>query len=126
MAPSLDQIESECSDGGAPGPPGELMIASFRNWASSVLLWNLALDPSGGPVQQPNYGCRGCTGVVTVDGRSRTVTYGIDYYVLGQFSKFVQSGARRIASDHFVTYNTPTRHHRINYATNGIDDVAFR
>lgn len=124
-APFLDQIESECSDGGAPGPPGELMIASFRNWASSVLLWNLALDPSGGPVQPPNDGCPRCTGVVTVDERRHTVTYGPDYYVLGQFGKFVQAGARRIGSSHFVSYNSPTRYHRINYATEGIDDVAF-
>jgi glucosylceramidase len=123
---ALDQIESECSSGGAPGPPGELMIASFRNWASSVLLWNVALDPSGGPVQPPNYGCPRCTGVITIDERRHTVRYERDYYVLGQFGKFVETGARRIGSDHFVAYNTPTRYRRINYATAGIDDVAFR
>jgi glucosylceramidase len=124
-APGLDQIESECSDGGAPGPPGELMIA-FRNWASTVLLWNLALDPRGGPVQPPNDGCQHCTGVITVDERKHTVSYGPDYYVLGQFSAFVQPGARRIGSEHFVSYNTPDRYHRINYATAGLDDVAFQ
>jgi glucosylceramidase len=125
MMPHLDQIESECSGGIAPGPPAELMIASFRNWASAVLLWNVALDPHGGPVQPPNYGCLHCTGIVTVDERTHTVSYGSDYYQLGQFSSFVQPGARRIGSESFVTYNSPDRYHRVNYATPGLDDVAF-
>jgi cell volume regulation protein A len=125
-APRLDQIESECSSPIAPGPPAELMIASIRNWASAVLLWNLALDPRGGPVQPPNHGCGGCTGVVTIDERTHSVRYGRDYYQLGQLSSFVGVGARRIASNSFVSYNTPTRTHRVNYATAGIDDVAFK
>jgi glucosylceramidase len=123
--PGLDQIESECSSPVAPGSPAELMIASFRNWASGALLWNLALDPSGGPVEPPNNGCPRCTGVVTVDGRAHSVSYGSDYYELGQFSAFVQPGARRIASNNFVAYNSHTKHHRVNYATAAIDDVAF-
>ncbi len=125
MLPRLDQIESECASGSAPGPPAELMIASFRNWASAVLLWNVALDLHGGPVQPPNYGCPHCTGIVTVDERTHTVRYGPDYYQLGQFSSFVRPGARRIGSENFVAYNSPDRHHRVNYATAGLDDVAF-
>jgi glucosylceramidase len=123
--PQMDQIESECSSGIAPGPSSELMIASFRNWASGVLLWNVALDPHGGPVQAPNKGCGNCTPVITVDERSHTVKYLADYYELGQFSAFVQPGARRVASNNFVTYNTPRHGYRVNYATPGIDDVAF-
>jgi glucosylceramidase len=125
VAPGLDQIESECSTGGAPGPPAELMIAAFRNWATGVLLWNLALDPRGGPVEPPNLGCPRCVGVVTIDERTHAVVYGSDYYQLGQFSKFVRPGASRIGSDHFVAYNTPTRYHHVDYATAGIDDAAF-
>ena len=123
--PRLAQIESECSSGSSPGPPAELMIASFRNWATAVLLWNIALDPHGGPVQPPNRGCPYCTGVLTVDERSHRVTYGRDYYQLGQFSAFVEPGALRIGSDHFVTYNSHTHFHKVDYSTGGIDDVAF-
>jgi glucosylceramidase len=101
------------------------MIASFRNWASAVLLWNLALDPDGGPVQSPNFGCPYCTGVITVDPRTNTVAYTLDYYELGQFSAFVMPGARRIASENFVRYNTRTPQHKVTYATQGLDDVAF-
>jgi glucosylceramidase len=125
MGPHLDQIESECATGSAPGPPAELMIAAFRNWASAVLLWNVALDPHGGPVQPPNYGCPHCTPIVTVDERMHTVSYRSDYYELGQFSSFVRPGAQRIGSENFVTYNSTTRDHRAGYATAGLDDVAF-
>jgi glucosylceramidase len=126
IAPRLDQIESECSGGIEPGPTSELLIASFRHWATAVLMWNVALDRAGGPVQMPNTGCRHCTGLVTVDERSHTVGYGLDYYQLGELGKFVQPGAYRIGSNNFVTYDTPTLKHEINWARPGIDDVAFR
>jgi glucosylceramidase len=125
LAPQLDQLETECSSGISPGPPAELVIASIRNWSTAVLLWNLALDPSGGPVQTPNYGCRHCTGVVTVDSRTGTVRYRPDYFQLGQASAFVQPGARRIRSEHFVKYNRTVWGAGVPYSTPGIDDVAF-
>jgi glucosylceramidase len=126
LAPELDQLESECATGGAPGPVGEMMIASFRNWASGAILWSVALDPHGGPVQPPNLGCSLCTPVVMVDERTHTVRYRLDYYELGQLSAFVKPGARRVASNNFVIYNSPHYRQRINYSTPGIDDVAFR
>lgn len=125
QAPELDEVESECSGGLVNGPSAEAMIASFRNWASVVLLWNLALDPRGGPVEPPNSGCPHCTGVVTVDERTHTVSYTVDYYQLGQFSRFVSPGAYRIASNTFVTYNSPTLRHQVKWATPGVDNVAF-
>ncbi len=126
IAPRIDQIVTECASAIAPGPPAEMLIASFRNWASAVLLWNLALDPSGGPVEPPNSGCPRCRGVVTVDGSRDTVTYGPDYYALGQLGEFVEPGARRISSNTFVTYNYAWRKAGVGYATAGVDDVAFR
>ena len=103
LAPQLDEIVSECSPGLSAYAPSEAMIGSLRAWASAVGLWNLALDPAGGPVQQPNRGCRGCTGIVTIDEQTHAVTYGLNYYQLGQVSKFVSPGAVRIASNTFVT-----------------------
>jgi glucosylceramidase len=125
IAPELVQIESECATGGAPGPPAELLIASFRNWASQAILWSVALDRSNGPVQPPNQGCPICTPVVTIDEQSHRASYTADYYQLGQFGQFVVPGARRIGSEHFVTYNSPTRQHKAPYSTPGLDDVAF-
>jgi glucosylceramidase len=75
-----------------------LVLGVTRNWASTVVNWNLALDPSGGP---HNAGCDGCTGVVTVDGQ--TVTRDAEYYTLGHLARFVEPGAKRIASTSFGT-----------------------
>jgi glucosylceramidase len=120
--PALDEIMSECSTGITPYSTTEVEISAMRNWASAVAMWNLALDPHGGPVQPPNHGCGGCTGIFTVDPLTHTASPTIDYYELGQVSKFVAPGAVRIASNHFVRYRYPPR----QVVTAGLDDVAFR
>jgi glucosylceramidase len=76
-----------------------LEIGSTRNWSGTVVNWNLALDPTGGPHVG---GCGTCTGIITVapDG---TVTRNAEYYALGQMSRFVLPGAVRIASTSFGT-----------------------
>jgi glucosylceramidase len=125
VAPGALQIVDECATGsGDPWPTSELQIASFRNWAGGVALWNLALDPTGGPVQPPNEGCQGCTGIATVDPVTHTFWLSPDFYELGQVSRFVAPGARRLASTHFVSYGeSPSR---VPTVTAGLDDVVFR
>jgi glucosylceramidase len=123
LAPRLDEIVAECSPGIMPAPTSEVEIGSMRNWASALALWNLALDPAGGPVEPPNLACPHCTGIVTVHEATHTVTYTRDYYQLGQASKFVLPGAVRIGSNHFVRYQHPSK--RASMATPGLDDVAF-
>ena len=76
-----------------------LIIGSPRNWAETVINWNLALDPSGGPHVG---GCGTCTGIVTV-GPGDTVTPDAEYYTLGHLARFVRPGAVRIASTSFGT-----------------------
>ncbi|WP_370368660.1 glycoside hydrolase family 30 beta sandwich domain-containing protein [Catenulispora sp. GP43] len=76
-----------------------LTIGATRGWAETVINWNLALDPSGGPHVG---GCGTCTGVVTV-GPGDTVTDNAEYYTLGHLARFVQPGAVRIASTSFGT-----------------------
>ena len=125
VAPRALQIVDECATGsGDPWATSELQIASFRNWADAVALWNLALDPTGGPVQPPNEGCQGCTGIVTVDPSTQTFTLSRDFYELGQVSRFVSPGARRLPSTHFVTYGESPL--RVPTVTPGLDDVVFR
>jgi glucosylceramidase len=123
LAPSLDQIVSECSPGISRYAVPEVMIGAFRNWATTVALWNLALDPLGGPVQRPNSGCGGCTGIVTISERTHRVSFSRAYYQLGQVGHFVQPGARRVASGHFVYYFHPRP--GVTGASSGLDDVAF-
>ena len=122
--PHLDELESECSSGVLPFSVSELEISSLRSWASGVMLWNFALDQFGGPVQPPNYGCLGCTGIVTINTNTHQVAFGRTYYELGQLSKFVHPGAIRIGSTSFASYAQRTPYGDI--ASPSLDDVAFR
>ncbi len=72
-----------------------LVIDATRNWARTVIKWNIALDTVGGP--KPYGGGPWCRGIVTIhdDGK---VDKNADYYGLGQASKFVLRGAHRIES----------------------------
>ena len=103
---------TECSGSHGPtDPPAQvfsdtlkwhsrnLVLGVTRNWAKTVVNWNLALDPDGGP---HNGGCDTCSGVVAV-GPGNTVTRNAEYYTLGHLARFVQPGARRIASTSFGT-----------------------
>jgi O-glycosyl hydrolase len=125
LAPAMDEIVAECSPGLNPFPIAEVLIGAFRNWASTVMLWNLALDPSGGPVEPPNAGCAHCTGLVTIDEASHRVALLPSYYQLGQLGKFVQPGAWRVRSPSFVSYYGQPGPTPIEHVTAGLDDVAF-
>jgi glucosylceramidase len=72
----------------------ETITLAMRSWSRSFVKWSLALDPAHGP---HTGGCGTCNPLVTV-ASAGTVSYGIDYYTLGHFSKFVLPGARRIYS----------------------------
>ncbi len=89
-----------------------------------MALWNLALDPHGGPVQVPNHGCPGCVGLARIDERSGAVSLTRACYQLGQATAFIARGAQRIATTHVVTYFYPRS--GVNVVTPGLDDVAVR
>lgn len=121
--PTVQELMTECSPGIIPYGAAEAAISGTRNWASAVVLWNLALDPSGGPVQPPNSGCVQCTGLLTISERTQTVNYSLNYYQLGQLSRFVQRGAVRIGSERWVTeFKAASGPYGV---TPGLDDVAF-
>src|SRR6266540_1233721 len=103
---------TECSGSHGPSdPPAQvfsdtlkwharnLVLGVTRNWGRTVVNWNLALDPAGGPHLG---GCDTCSGVVTV-GPGQTVTENAEYYTLGHLARFVRPGAVRIASTSFGT-----------------------
>jgi glucosylceramidase len=121
--PTTDIYFTECSGSRSSVPANtfsdtlkwharNLTIGATRNWAKTVVNWNIALNPDGGPHVG---GCGTCTGVLTVSSDG-TVTRNAEYYTLGHLSRFVQPGAVRIASTSFGTTGW-----------NGqIMDVAFR
>lgn len=115
--PQKDQWVTE-SSGGAwqkgnvlAEEAGEL-IAAMRNWARSYVLWALATDQNHGPFVGSCDTCRGLLTVDLTDAQHPRVKPELDYYVLGQASKFLLPGAVRIASD--------------EPAGASIKDVAFR
>jgi len=115
---------TECSGSHGPtDPPAQvfrdtlvwharnIVIGTTRNWARSVVTWNIALDETGGPHLG---GCGTCTGLLTVSGGGYTTN--AEYYTIGHLARFVRPGATRIASTSFGTTGW-----------NGqIMDVAFR
>jgi glucosylceramidase len=98
---------TECSGGSwSPEYAGNLgwdantlLLGATRSWARSVLLWNLALDPAGGP---HTGGCSSCRGVLTIDPATGAVTRNVEYDVLGQAGKGVRPGAVRVATPESV------------------------
>lgn len=102
--PGKDVFLTECS-GGQWAPDwgstlgwmvDSLVITPTRFGSRGTLLWNLALDETHGPHLG---GCDDCRGVVTIERGTSTVTRNVEYYVLGQASRFVFPGAQRVASD---------------------------
>jgi glucosylceramidase len=103
--PDMDIWLTECS--GGEWQKGRLLeeqvrliISTTRNWAKSVILWNLALNQNHEPFLG---GCRTCRAVVTIDDSvspSRIIPT-VDFTALGHASKFVAPGAFRIDSSTF-------------------------
>ncbi|HUO71518.1 MAG TPA: glycoside hydrolase family 30 beta sandwich domain-containing protein [Solirubrobacteraceae bacterium] len=118
---SMTQIMSECAPSLIRSPVGSLLSNVFNDGANAALLWNIALDPSGGPVVPPNSGCPGCAGLVTIDPGARATTYGSAFYELAQFGRFLLPGAHRIAATRLGHFESGG-----DGASPGIHDVAFR
>ena len=95
--PELDQFVTEASGGtwiaDEVKQDFEMIVHSLRNWARSYVKWGLALDQNRGP---NDGGCNTCTPLVTVNETTGAVSYPIDYYTLGHFSKFIRQGAVRL------------------------------
>lgn len=74
------------------------MVRVIRNWGKTFVKWPVAVDENNGPNRG---GCDTCRGLVTVhtkDSRAGQVDYTIEYYTMGQLTKFVPNGSYRIDS----------------------------
>ena len=86
-----------------------LIVGATRNWARTVLEWNLAADPQQNP-HTPG-GCTECLGAITLAGNA--VTRNEAYYIIAHASKFARPGSVRVASTlpaglPNVAFRTPT------------------
>jgi glucosylceramidase len=73
---------------------GQSMINDFNNGTVGWTDWNILLDEKGGPNHVGNY----CFAPVHADTKTGQLNYLSSFYYIGHFSKFIQPGARRIAS----------------------------
>jgi glucosylceramidase len=73
---------------------GRSMINDFNSGAVGWTDWNVLLDERGGPNHVANF----CFAPVHANTKTGELTYLSSFYYLGHFSKFIQPGARRIAS----------------------------
>jgi glucosylceramidase len=73
---------------------GRSMINDFNDGTVAWTDWNILLDEKGGPNHVGNY----CFAPVHANTKTGELTYLSCYYYIGHFSKFIQPGARRIAS----------------------------
>ena len=72
-----------------------LIIGAPRNWAKTVLEWNLSSNPDLIP-HTDRGGCDRCLGAITIDGDE--VSRNPAYFVIAHASKWVDPGSRRIGS----------------------------
>jgi glucosylceramidase len=73
---------------------GLSMINDFNAGTVGWTDWNILLDEKGGPNHVGNY----CFAPIHADTRNGGLIYTNSYYYIGQFSKYIHPGARRIAS----------------------------
>lgn len=73
---------------------GRSMINDFNNGTVGWTDWNILLDENGGPNHVQNY----CFAPIHGNTTTGELTYTPSYYYLGHFSKFIESGAKRISS----------------------------
>jgi glucosylceramidase len=83
-----------------------LVIGGPKNWAKTVLQWNLTSNVDYTP-HTDRGGCTKCLGAVTIEGNK--VTKNPAYYIIGQIAPFVKPGFKRIESNEI----------------NGINQVSF-
>jgi glucosylceramidase len=73
---------------------GHSMIHDFNAGTVGWTDWNVLVDETGGPNHVGNF----CFAPVVADTKKGVLVYTNAYYYIGQFSKFIKPGAKRIIS----------------------------
>jgi glucosylceramidase len=72
---------------------GTSMVNDFNCGTVAWTDWNVLLDENGGPNHVGNF----CFAPIHADTKTGKLIYTNSYYYIGHFSKFIQSGAKRIS-----------------------------
>ncbi len=78
---------------------GRNIIGDFNNWSEGWIDWNLVLNELGGPNHVNNL----CDAPILADRKKKEIIYNSSYYYIGQFSRYIRPGAKRIG----LIKNTP-------------------
>ena len=73
---------------------GGTFAGILRNCCCSITAWNFALDENG----RPNIGPFSCGGLLTINSRSKAISYSGQFWALAHHSRFLHRGARRFDS----------------------------
>jgi glucosylceramidase len=66
----------------------------LNNWCKTIITWNLSLDERG----KPNIGPFPCGGLVTVNSKTKAVSYSGQYWAIAHFSRFIKRGAHVVSA----------------------------
>ncbi|MGN6196757.1 MAG: glycoside hydrolase family 30 protein, partial [Ginsengibacter sp.] len=73
---------------------GNNILNDLNNGITAWCDWNILLDQTGGPNHVGNF----CYAPVIANTNTGEVFYTNEYYYIGQFSKFIRPGARRVSA----------------------------
>lgn len=81
-------------------------MGPMQNWAEGALAWTLATNTHDGPCLDTPGACCSCTGLVVVNTTAGTYDFTINYYTMGQFSRFMPRGAVVLEGTGSYTYSS--------------------
>ncbi|KAK3380917.1 beta-1,6-glucanase Neg1 [Podospora didyma] len=104
--PGTPQYMTECWTSPEAGwsQAADFTMGPLQNWASGAMAWTLGSDTTYGPHLDHPDSCQTCRGLFVVDTSTNTYDFAIDYYMMGQFSKFMPKGATVLAGTGSWTY----------------------
>lgn len=94
--PSVKQFQTECWTSAKQTKWNQaswFTMGPLQNWASGSMAWTLGTDNQDGPYLPYQGSCGTCTGLFTVDRNSKTYTLRTDYYMIGQYSRYIPRNA---------------------------------
>lgn len=72
---------------------GHDILGDLNNGVNAYIDWNLVLDNKGGPNHKLNY----CNSPIMINKEATNYIKNLTFYYIGHFSKYIYSGAKRIA-----------------------------
>ncbi|TLS21129.1 uncharacterized protein PpBr36_10519 [Pyricularia pennisetigena] len=94
--PSVKQFQTECWTSAKQTKWNQaswFTMGPLQNWASGSMAWTLGTDNQDGPHLPFEGSCGTCTGLFTVDKNSKTYSLRTDYYMIGQYSRYIPRNA---------------------------------